>query len=272
MTIDDKPFNLLISEADNLKQICQPLSLLGITNFFFMRLYNDGTFCDLSTEADWSVHFLNNFYMSKYEVSDIQHHLYYFDHAYLWEHNPHNKIWQEGKETFSSGNGISIFKNNNDYNEVFSFYSTKSNYEINNFYINHLDVLEKFIDYFNERAAHLIEKAEKNRFIIPAKYQTPPDHLKEIQASVSNFLSGIGHNNLRLGKKYDYQQITPRELECLSWLFKGKSADEIGLILGCSKRTVEVHISSMKTKFNCNKTASLIYTATKLGLDSLFEK
>ncbi len=37
-------------------------------------------------------------------------------------------------------------------------------------------------------------------------------------------------------------QITDRQLECLYWVYSGKSANDIGAILGISRRTVEGHL------------------------------
>ncbi|MCF8504104.1 MAG: helix-turn-helix transcriptional regulator [Caulobacter sp.] len=36
--------------------------------------------------------------------------------------------------------------------------------------------------------------------------------------------------------------VTERQLECLAWVQEGKSASDIGGILGISSRTVEGHI------------------------------
>jgi DNA-binding CsgD family transcriptional regulator len=42
--------------------------------------------------------------------------------------------------------------------------------------------------------------------------------------------------------------LTPRELEVLTWAARGKSAWEIGVILGISKRTVDEHIQTATRK------------------------
>jgi LuxR family transcriptional activator of conjugal transfer of Ti plasmids len=43
--------------------------------------------------------------------------------------------------------------------------------------------------------------------------------------------------------------LSPRELECLEWAAQGKSAWEIGTILGISRHTVATYLQSAKTKF-----------------------
>lgn len=36
--------------------------------------------------------------------------------------------------------------------------------------------------------------------------------------------------------------LTPRQIECLAWVQEGKTAYEVGVILGISTRTVETHL------------------------------
>lgn len=42
--------------------------------------------------------------------------------------------------------------------------------------------------------------------------------------------------------------LSPRELECLEWAAEGKSAWDIGKIVGLSRRTVSFHLENAKTK------------------------
>ncbi|QND72912.1 LuxR family transcriptional regulator [Tardiphaga robiniae] len=42
--------------------------------------------------------------------------------------------------------------------------------------------------------------------------------------------------------------LSPRELECLEWAAQGKSAWEIGRILGITRRTASFHLENAKTK------------------------
>jgi DNA-binding CsgD family transcriptional regulator len=38
------------------------------------------------------------------------------------------------------------------------------------------------------------------------------------------------------------ESLTPREMEVVSWIGRGKRNEEIGQILGCSTRTVKKHV------------------------------
>ena len=56
--------------------------------------------------------------------------------------------------------------------------------------------------------------------------------------------------------------LSPREFECLEWTAQGKSAWEIGRILGISRRTAAFHLDNAKAKLgvhsNCQAVARLV--------------
>lgn len=60
--------------------------------------------------------------------------------------------------------------------------------------------------------------------------------------------------------------LTQREAECVYWVCLGKSDDEIGRILAISRKTVNHHIESAKTKLGVVSRASLAWRAFALGI------
>ena len=79
-------------------------------------------------------------------------------------------------------------------------------------------------------------------------------------ASVDEFLN----QTRRHGK--DTIELTPRQREVLQLLAEGKSAKEIGGVLGISPRTVETHKYTMMDQLGVKTTAGLVQHAIKLGL------
>jgi DNA-binding CsgD family transcriptional regulator len=56
----------------------------------------------------------------------------------------------------------------------------------------------------------------------------------------------------------DTRSLTPRELEVLTWAAQGKSAWEIGVVLGITKRTVDEHIHTAMRKLGAaNRTQAV---------------
>lgn len=62
------------------------------------------------------------------------------------------------------------------------------------------------------------------------------------------------------------RQITARQLQCLSWVQEGKSASDIGGILGISGRTVEGHLSKICLHLGVRTRFQAVLKALDLGL------
>ncbi|ALK08339.1 helix-turn-helix transcriptional regulator [Blastochloris viridis] len=61
-------------------------------------------------------------------------------------------------------------------------------------------------------------------------------------------------------------ELTRRERECLSWASHGKTAGEIGTILGISEYTAVAHLSSTMAKLRASSRAHAVAQALRLGL------
>lgn len=57
---------------------------------------------------------------------------------------------------------------------------------------------------------------------------------------------------------YSGVHLTPRELNCLRWAARGKSASDIGCILGITRRTVSFHIENAKAKLGVRTTCQAV--------------
>ncbi len=65
------------------------------------------------------------------------------------------------------------------------------------------------------------------------------------------------------------EHLTNREKEVLFYLCYGMSAKKIALCINRSKRTVEIHIDHIKTKFNCHNKEHIIEYAVNKGYVSI---
>lgn len=61
-------------------------------------------------------------------------------------------------------------------------------------------------------------------------------------------------------------EITRRQLECLAWVGEGKSASDIGGILGISGRTVEGHLLKICAHLGVKTRFQALLKARDLGL------
>lgn len=64
----------------------------------------------------------------------------------------------------------------------------------------------------------------------------------------------------------DRPQLTPRELEALRWTMEGKTAWEVGAILGITERTAVLHVNNAMHKLECTSKHQAVLKALRLGL------
>ena len=60
--------------------------------------------------------------------------------------------------------------------------------------------------------------------------------------------------------------LTPRELECLRWTMEGKTAWEVGGIVGITERTAGLHINNATHKLGCANKHQAVLKALRSGL------
>ncbi len=60
--------------------------------------------------------------------------------------------------------------------------------------------------------------------------------------------------------------LTPRELETLRWTMEGKTAWEVGTLLGISERTAALHVNNATHKLGCVNKHQAVLRALRLGL------
>lgn len=60
--------------------------------------------------------------------------------------------------------------------------------------------------------------------------------------------------------------LTPRELESLRWTMEGKTAWEVGHVLGITERTAALHVNNATHKLGCVNKHQAVLKALRLGL------
>lgn len=71
---------------------------------------------------------------------------------------------------------------------------------------------------------------------------------------------------LRASPQSDFPTLTPRELESLRWTMEGKTAWEVGNILGISERTAVLHVNNATHKLGCVNKHQAVLKALRFGL------
>lgn len=156
MAQDLKNLELFLGSARAIDSICAPLKEIGIKYFTLLRNYKDGSKINLSNSADW----IESYYTRKlYNSSVFENVLDLYSNGFaLWEPFKQLEALQYARQSIDSDHGITLIDKADEYCD-FYFYSTSStNPQIINFYLNNLDLLQRFALYFRDRAASILKK------------------------------------------------------------------------------------------------------------------
>ena len=120
-------------------------------------------------------------------------------------------------------------------------------------------------------ALHLPEG--RHFFVGVDRDQPLPNHRGEVDrmtADLCLFASHAQDAALRIllpsTPERDIPLLTPRELECLRWTMEGKTAWELGNILGISEQTAARHVNNATQKLGCVNKVQAAVKALRMNL------
>ena len=114
--------------------------------------------------------------------------------------------------------------------------------------------------------AHTIDITHSNLIDI-SRYLNLFSHNRHAQENDGQFFYKICQSN-----DYTQDNLSAREVECLFYILRGKTAKEVAKILCLSCRTVESHIDNMKYKFGVTRKTQLIEKAIMKGYINVLPK
>jgi len=164
-------------------------------------------------------------------------------------------------ELFGIGNELSIIKRGEEYIEYFHFYANSNNTGMANYYINNIELLEKFALYFTNTGRHLIQQSDKDPLVKPwRKKSSTNDTIIQSPEGQSRdkFIESITPKRFFINIDNRDEFLTKREIDCARLLLKGKTNKQISDELFISLRTVETHLDSLRSKTNSNNRSELI--------------
>lgn len=127
---------------------------------------------------------------------------------------------------------------------------------------------------FNTGIAMALHLPEGRHFLLGVDRDQPlPTDVMVLQRLVADLQLFAVHAQdaaLRLLLPEDQQperpSLTPREIEALNWTMEGKTAWEVGQILGISERTAVLHVNNAMHKLGCINKHQAVLKALRLGL------
>ncbi len=251
------PEDIMFTFNQEMYEICKPLELLGITFFNYLKIFKDGSRIDLNSNQGITDYY---YYKSDAYIGQcVEWNPFELSEGFMLWSNFDDKAWNVMAEVFNTTHGITFLQKHEHYCELFHFAAAKDNHRIVNFYINNQDLLKSFMLYFKDKGKKLIERAEEYKIIIQnyqqiaADFPPPQNGVWGLeQHTLDQFMQQLTINRAYIPSSQQ-NYLTKQELICLKWAAKGKSAEEIALILNISKRTCETHLDNIKNKLNCHK-------------------
>lgn len=239
----------------------------GLDVILFTKIGEDGSFFQVSNYSD-----LINFYWNgDLYLSNpfIRHPKQYTTGSVMLTDYPSEEFQRTLiciKKFYNSNYLMASFIKND--REVYwiAYSSKNSQLPLVNLFVNERVVLEKFSQYIVKEWKQFTLKME-DYTIDMAEVLGELEFKKEFPKMKIPNLNKKKYFLKRTGL-IDKQSLIPdftlREVECISFLFKGKTAPQIADILNLSPRTVEYYIENIKNKLDCTSKSETIEKALEL--------
>jgi DNA-binding CsgD family transcriptional regulator len=248
--------NYINYQAENsLKKLIDPLTKMGNIHYFSYNVYYPETeSCLLLTNSNnFLESWLEHFPLAGFAIKSGWK---------LWEsHLPCERI--EFGNQRDIGKGIYFVNSDDTKIEVFSFGSKPDNDKIYNFYLNNQNLLKRFTHYFRKKAEDFLIVGKEKLAKVPPKMiiKDPSEDSSLAVCQKTNVMTDLIRTI-----SHPFNTLSKRESECYCLLVKGFSIAEIARLMQLSSNTIDVYVSRLKGKLNCNSKRELIQKSIDNGL------
>lgn len=256
-----------LTHSQDMETICRPLNNLGITYFAHVTVTKQGVFSGISNNARFAEHYLRN----KYYNADI--HLSKKNNLgsyIIWdliERIGQSKKMHNEASQFGVQHTFTIVERRHLHSHFYHFATNQNDQSINQVYIENIDLLHIFIDYFNKtiNSSPILLSAYNIKFqldqLSPGYTIKENDQFSKNRDKRLAFISAIQHtekHNVAHFNSMPMPMPTPQQLNCLKLLAEGYSAKTIASTLNLSVRTVENYLARLRTVWKCSNSKELV--------------
>jgi DNA-binding CsgD family transcriptional regulator len=249
----NQPF---LKMAKDIDEIIQPIKKFGIHLFSYRKTFADGSRINFSNNADWLYDYFN---LKLYQSSLFEYAIENYESGFsIWPLESKLSVFQHGRLYYNSDNGMTFTIKHADYCEFYIFGAHKNNKQMINVFINNLEFIKQFTEYFHWRTIELCKKAEQSLIKITPNSNDPSQLIYLYKKSDYLDAKKIFNDKTPSQESSVMQQLSPRERACIELLIKGKTAKEIGLQLNLAYRTIEFYLNNIRKKTGCRNKFELI--------------
>lgn len=246
----------------DLQDLCKPLEYLNITTFSHLRVFNDNRLTVLCNHPNFLLNYVKKQYYDADPCVNINPEMADIGQYLAWDFvDCYGKTAEMLSDSthFDFKHVFTVIKKKIEFTDFYHFGTHISDLSFNQVYINNLDVLDRFINFFD------LQVKQSKKLI----------HAYNIHINADQISSNLGiKQNLFINTTPDKRavinalfsgvhRLTQKESECAKLLIDGNTANEIAILLGLSHRTIEDRINSLKLKFNARNKGDLIVKLLK---------
>ncbi|KTC68041.1 Response regulator containing a CheY-like receiver domain and an HTH DNA-binding domain protein [Legionella birminghamensis] len=245
-------------ETERLKKLCEPLQHLNISTFSHIRNYNNSNFSLLCNHPEFVLNYAEKEYYNADPCVQIKSEAIDFGEYIVWDMLDCRGLTAamlKDSAEFNFKHVFTLVRQTADHADYFHFGTHLASIEVYQTYINNLDLLERFIEYFQMKVNEdeCLALAYKNRLGFEKK-----DNL------ISLSKTSIPTCNRTLFLESLLQTpLSLREIECAQLLMTGRTTKEIAKALKLSPRTIEDKVESLKYKYRARNKQELIIRLLK---------
>jgi len=239
------------SIGDSLLEIISPLKDFGVNDFGYAKFYPDQSYVDLFSNIPWQKIYYESFNCTNIIRSDLEYLSRTQGSIIFWGNTDIERQSPIVDESYKLDiwHGLRIYNYSDKAIEVWHFATTRDNEQINNFYVNNIDLFKKFIVYFNNKAKSFVETAENFKAVLP---ESVFNSLNPAPVKLSfPWENNIKKHKIKIGENHEEVFLSKREAECTFHAYNHKTIKEIARELNLSSRTVEFYLNNVRKKTHC---------------------
>lgn len=246
--------------AAHIREICHPLfSNLDFSAFAYIKIFPDNKMLHLTTDPQWSRSYFEQQFYNENNCFEV------FRRSLLENEKKAFILTGDVRDKYTTWlydygiwHSCSLYTRHNGIIEGWAFGTCRENKKILDFYLNHIELLNHFINYFNEKIKEIIFIDDEKKLINLHKNNIILKNIQENEIEFKEFLEKTSVKSFIIEIMNKRVLLTKREVEYLNYFLKGYSAKKIAACMKISPRTAESYFNTIKNKLNLKKKEQII--------------
>ncbi|WP_141650447.1 helix-turn-helix transcriptional regulator [Legionella massiliensis] len=256
--------------CDAVSKIAQPLFESFDLTFFSYKLSVNDNFIFLTNNYDWLKNCIDKNYVDYLSAYQPEH------DTILWDainkDSPVIHVYDDARHNYNIDHGLTIIKSSADREEHFNFATTCNNYQVNDFYLHHQEILERFILYFRDKAKKIIEIALEHAISLKDLGIIKNSLAKEeFYREIDYFIENTQIKMIQLPINNQIVELNYTLAHTAYYYLQGFSYKKIAKVMYVSAKTVEARMAKLRQIMNATNKSELFGLLEKPEVKAIFD-